>query len=235
LCSNNYKKKQYKNDFCNVFPKYLSIKSQGYATKVLRENLKTKRELYRLFAQVHNEFEKVNRVINGDEIDFDAAIDAYADIHARRTPSEKIYLTKRKRKKDLSVLILMDTSLSADGYTNNEHILDIEKRTVLLFGEVLSDYDISFQIDTFSSHTRNHCSYNHVKTFKEKWNKTKDRIGSIEAEGYTRIGAALRHAGECLNKEGNRKKWVIFISDGKPNDYDTYEGKYGIEDVKQAV
>jgi nitric oxide reductase NorD protein len=28
---------------------------------------------------------------------------------------------------------------------------------------------------------------------------------------------------------------VILISDGKPNDYDKYEGKYGIQDVKQAL
>jgi len=28
---------------------------------------------------------------------------------------------------------------------------------------------------------------------------------------------------------------MILISDGKPNDYDRYEGKYGITDVKQAL
>ena len=28
---------------------------------------------------------------------------------------------------------------------------------------------------------------------------------------------------------------MILISDGKPNDYDKYEGKYGIHDVKQAL
>ena len=231
----NFKKKEYKRDFCKVFPKYLSVKKIGYARQTIAENRKTKRELHKMFAQVHNEYEKVHKVISGEEIDLDAIIDTYADIHAKRTPSDRVYLTKRKRKKDLSVLILMDTSLSADGYTNGEHILDVEKRAVLLFGEILDDYAISFQIDTFSSHTRNNCSYNHVKTFNENWKKTRDRIGSIEAEGYTRIGTALRHAGFCLSKESTQKKWIILLSDGKPNDYDTYEGKYGIEDVKQAL
>jgi len=28
---------------------------------------------------------------------------------------------------------------------------------------------------------------------------------------------------------------MILISDGKPNDYDKYEGKYGVNDVKQAL
>ncbi len=231
----DYKKKEYKTDFCKVFPKFLSIKREGYAHKEIQEHIKTKRELHKLFARVHNEFEKVSKVISGEDIDLDAVIDTYADIHAKRTPSERIYLTKRKRKKDLAVLILMDTSLSSDGYTNNEHILSVEKNAVLMFGEILNEYDISFQIDSFSSHTRNHCSYNHIKTFKESWHKTRDRIGSVEAEGFTRIGTALRHAGSSLDKEKAQKKWIILLSDGKPNDYDTYEGKYGIEDVKQAL
>ncbi|MGB0807035.1 MAG: nitric oxide reductase activation protein NorD, partial [Salibacteraceae bacterium] len=231
----DYKTRTYKPDFCKIYPKYLHAKTNNFASTVLRENVKTKNEMFKLFAQVHNEYEKVNKVVSGEEIDFDAVIDAFAEIKAKRTPSDKIYTSKRKRKKDLSVLILMDTSLSADGYTNNEHVLTVEKNAVLLFGEVLSQYDISFQVDTFSTRTRNNCSYNHVKTFKENWNKTRNRVGSIEAEGYTRIGSALRHAGSLIEKEPTSRKWIILLSDGKPNDYDTYEGEYGLEDVKRAL
>ena len=231
----NYKKRNYKTDFCKVYPKFLRAKTDNYASKILRENVKTKNELFKLFAQVHNEYEKVNKVVSGEEIDLDAVIDSFAEMKAKRTPSDRIYTSKRKRKKDLSVLILMDTSLSADGYTNNEHVLTVAKNAVLLFGEVLSAYDISFQVDTFSSRTRNNCAYNHVKTFEENWTKTRNRLGSIEAEGYTRIGSALRHAGFLIDKETTSRKWIILLSDGKPNDYDTYEGTYGIEDVKRAL
>jgi len=231
----DYKKRRYKPDFCKVYPKSITAKFANYAHKTLLENAKTKNELFKLFAQVHNEYEKINRVVSGEEIGFDAVIDAFAEINAKRTPTDKIYTTKRKRKKELSVLILMDTSLSADGYTNNEHVLTVEKKAVLLFGEVLSQYNIPFQVDTFSSRTRNNCSYHHIKTFKENWHKTKDRIGSIETEGYTRIGAALRHAGTLIGQQPTQRKWIVLLSDGKPNDYDTYEGKYGIEDVKQAL
>ena len=231
----DYKKRKYKVDFCKVYPKFITAKSNDYASRTLLDNVKTKNELFKLFAQIHNEYDKVNRVVSGEEIDLDAVIDAFADINAKRTPTDKIYTTKRKRKKDLSILILVDTSLSSDGYTNNEHILSVEQKAVLLFGEVLSQYNISFQIDTFSSRTRNNCGYNHIKTFKENWFKVRDRIGALEPEGYTRIGAALRHAGALIDKEPTKRKWIILLSDGKPNDYDTYEGKYGIEDVKQAL
>ncbi|MGB0886720.1 MAG: nitric oxide reductase activation protein NorD [Vicingaceae bacterium] len=231
----NYKKRSYKTNFCKIYPKVATSFSENYAKKTLKENQKPLRELYRLFSQAHNEFEKVERVNTGEEIDFDAVIDAFTEIRSKRTPSEKLYTTKRKRKKDLSVLILLDTSLSADGYTNNERVLDVEKKAVILFGEVLNDFNISFQIDTFSSNTRNNCSYQSVKTFKESWSKGKLKVGGIETEGYTRIGTALRHAGTLLEKEPTQRKWIILLSDGKPNDYDTYEGVYGVEDVKQSL
>lgn len=38
-----------------------------------------------------------------------------------------------------------------------------------------------------------------------------------------------------LEKRDAKNKWEILISDGNPNDYDKYEGKYGINDVKQAL
>ena len=57
----------------------------------------------------------------------------------------------------------------------------------------------------------------------------------MEPNGYTRIGAALRHSGALLNKRQTKNKWIVLISDGKPNDFDKYEGKYGINDVKQAL
>jgi nitric oxide reductase NorD protein len=231
----DYKNRTYKPNFCKVYPKKVDEKFSNYAVKKLNENEKTKRALLKLFTQIHNEYEKVERVIAGEEIDLDAVVDAFTDIYSKKTPSEKIYTTKRKKKKDLSVLILMDTSLSSEGYTNNEKVLDVEKTSVLLFGEVLNEFGISFQIDTFSSRTRNNCSYKSIKKFNENWLKTRNRIGAIEAEDYTRIGTALRHAGAELENEKTSRKWIILLSDGKPNDYDTYEGNYGIEDVKKAL
>jgi nitric oxide reductase NorD protein len=32
-----------------------------------------------------------------------------------------------------------------------------------------------------------------------------------------------------------RRRLVLVVSDGKPTDYDRYEGRYGIADVRQAV
>lgn len=57
----------------------------------------------------------------------------------------------------------------------------------------------------------------------------------IQPNGYTRIGGALRHASNLLSMRPARNKWLLLLSDGKPNDYDKYEGKYGLQDVQQAL
>jgi nitric oxide reductase NorD protein len=75
----------------------------------------------------------------------------------------------------------------------------------------------------------------HLKQFHEPWAKGKQRIGTLEPQGYTRIGPAIRHATWILNNVKAEKKWLLILSDGKPNDYDQYEGQYGIHDVKQAI
>jgi nitric oxide reductase NorD protein len=159
----------------------------------------------------------------------------YSDIIGKHTPDEKIYLSKRKRKKELSILFLLDLSLSSDSYTAGNRVLDIEKQVVILLGEVLNENDVEFEIDGFSSKTRNYCSFYNIKSFSEKWNKGRFNVGAVEPSGYTRIGPALRHAGARLQQQPSRKKWLVVLSDGKPNDYDKYEGQYGIQDVKQAL
>ncbi|NPD47740.1 VWA domain-containing protein [Lentimicrobium sp. S6] len=60
-------------------------------------------------------------------------------------------------------------------------------------------------------------------------------MAAVEPKGYTRIGPALRHSKSLISKRSMQNKWVILLSDGKPNDYDKYEGRYGVADVKQAL
>lgn len=231
----DYKKQNYKKEHCRVFISHFKNKNKGYYSEIIKQKSKIINELKVLFARVNNELEKVHKATFGEEIDFDAYVETYPDFLMKRTPDEKLYISKSKKNNELSILILVDVSLSSDGYTGGKRVLDIQKESLICFGEVLNDYNIEFQIDIFNSKTRNKCFYKNVKKFDEDWNDTKDIIGSIEADSYTRIGPALRHAAEELENSSNRKKWVLILTDGKPNDYDKYEGKQGLEDVKKAL
>jgi len=231
----DYAKKSYKEKFCKVFPKDMQKNNLAFYKKTILDNSATLMGLRKMLTSVNNKFQQQRRQSEGDEFDLDALTDLFVDVNSRHTPSDKIYLSKRKKEKDLSILLLLDISLSSDSYAAGNRVIDVEKQVSILFGEILNEFNIDFSIDAFYSKTRNHSSYISLKGFDENWDKAKYKIGSIEPGGYTRIGAALRHSGALLDKRNTKNKWVILISDGKPNDYDRYEGKYGINDVKQAL
>ena len=231
----NFTKKHYRPDYCKVFLKGVKKIDPNYPKKCLTENSKTLNALRRKFARIHQERKEVKKLPDGARIDIDALVDWYGDLNAGRTPSDEIYISKRKKDPDLAVLFLMDLSLSTDSYADGNRVLDVEKQAVILFGEVLEEYNVDFAVGGFYSKTRNHCVYHSLKDFGEGWNLGKQRLGGVQPQGYTRIGPALRHSKASIQKHPATQKWVILLSDGKPNDYDKYEGKYGIADIKQAI
>lgn len=231
----DYSKRVYKERFCKVYPIKLLKTDVNYYKKTLSQNASTLMGLRKMLTNVNNKMQQQRRQTQGNEFDIDALTDLFVEIQSKLSPSENIYISNRKKEKDLSILLLLDISLSSDGYANGNRIIDVEKQVSILFGEILNEFNIDFSINSFYSKTRNFSTYQTLKDFDEDWNKAKYVIGAAEPAGYTRIGAALRHSGALLDKRKTKNKWLILISDGKPNDFDKYEGKYGINDVKQAL
>jgi len=231
----DFDKRKYKENYCKVYPKTQLKTDANYYKNTISKNSSTLINLRKILTNLNNKMQQQKRQTQGEEFDIDAITDLYVDVHSRKTPSDKIYLSNRKKEKDLSILLLLDISLSSDSYAAGNRVIDVEKEVSILFGEILNEFNIDVSIDSFYSKTRNFSTYLTVKDFDENWSAAKYKIGAIEPSGYTRIGAALRHAGARLDARKNKSKWIILISDGKPNDYDKYEGKYGINDVKQAL
>lgn len=231
----DYQQKKYKKNFCQIYESQLSETSIAYTQKTFEEQNIVLRQLEKKLNNFFNEYQIIKKQPEGEEIDLEAITERFTDIQAGITPKDNIFLSKRKNIKDIAILILTDISLSTDGYVNDHRIIDTEKQSLLLFGEILHKYNTQFQIDVFSSKTRNHCDYHTIKKFNDDWDKQKHHIGAIQPKGYTRIGAAIRNAHEQLKNINTKKKWLLLLTDGKPNDYDRYEGKYGIEDIKHAI
>ena len=231
----DYSKKAYKDSFCKVYPISQIKTDADYYLKTISKKASVLNGLRKMLTNVNNKMQQHRRQSQGDEFDIDATTDMITDVLSKKTPSENIYLSSRKKEKDISILLLLDISLSSDSYAAGNKIIDVEKQVSILFGEILNEFDIDFSINCFFSKTRNYSTYLTLKGFDEDWQKAKYKIGAAEPQGYTRIGAALRHSGALLEKRESKNKWVIFLSDGKPNDYDKYEGKYGINDVKKAL
>src|SRR5207249_2860311 len=74
-----------------------------------------------------------------------------------------------------------------------------------------------------------------AKTFEERYgDAARARIGGLSGSAYTRLGAPIRHLTVLLARQRSRVRLLFLLSDGKPNDEDEYEGRYGIEDTRQA-
>jgi nitric oxide reductase NorD protein len=231
----SFSKNHYLTEHCKVFPQSQKDPDHDYYKNTILENRTTLLSLRKLLTHINNKNQQLRRQIQGNEFDIDAVTDLLTDVHTGKTPDDKVYLSDRKKQKDISILLLFDASLSSDSYAAGNRVIDVEKQVSILFGEILSDFNIDFSIDCFHSRTRNHTNYISVKGFDERWETARHKIGAIQPSGYTRIGAALRHSASLLSARDAKSKWLILISDGKPNDFDRYEGRYGIQDVKQAL
>ena len=88
----------------------------------------------------------------------------------------------------------------------------------------------------FSSRRRDPVRVHTLKGFDEAYGAAvRGRIQAIGPGYYTRMGAAIRYATDLLSEQPAGRRLLLLLSDGKPNDLDKYEGRYGIEDTRHAV
>ena len=179
---------------------------------------------------------KNNRLPYGDEINLDTWID-YKGHQNKSAHHQKFYESFERNTRDMATLILADVSLSTEaGITQETRVIDIIKDGLIVFSEALERLRDNFAIYTFSSLKNTNVRYEIIKNFKEKYSAhTRGRIDAIKPGYYTRLGTAIREAADILNKQKSTNKLLLIISDGKPNDVDKYDGRYGIEDTKKAI
>ncbi|MFT5662108.1 MAG: nitric oxide reductase NorD protein [Sulfurimonas sp.] len=179
---------------------------------------------------------KNNRLAYGDEINLDTWID-YKGLQNKSSHHQNFYESFEKKLRDMSTLILADVSLSTEaGITQDIRIIDMIKDGLIVFSEALEKLQDRFAIYSFSSLKNKNIRFEIIKNFREKYSdNTRGRIDAMKPGYYTRLGAAIRESSNILNKQPTQNKLLLIISDGKPNDVDRYDGRYGIEDTKKSI
>ncbi|MFT4547886.1 MAG: nitric oxide reductase NorD protein [Verrucomicrobiales bacterium] len=231
----DYKNRRYKPDWCYVQEESPGDGDPDWIARVEGEHRALIFDLKKKFAAMATEWLCTKRQPSGDEFDIEALVDNQVQWRTGQCPDENVYLHRNRELHDVSAMILLDRSFSTDGYIDGERVLDIIRETIFCAGEVLADFVEDFGVAAFSSNTRHQCSFQWVKNFDDPWHRARETLGDLRADGYTRIGPALRHAQEILTKRQACRRVVILVTDGKPCDYDRYEGTYGIRDVKMAL
>jgi nitric oxide reductase NorD protein len=223
-------------DWCNLREHTYERHDLEWAEKLIKEKTHLFTKVRREFLTLRPEYQKLRKRIHGEEVDIDAFIEALADIRAGVVPSEKLYIKRARRRKEIATAFLADLSASTDAYVKNLRVMDQQREALLLLGEAMEAIQDRYAIYGFSSKTRKQCDFYTLKGFDESYGtESKARIGGMKPLDYTRMGPAIRHLTETLKTVRARTKLMIILSDGKPNDFDVYEGKYGIEDIKKAL
>jgi nitric oxide reductase NorD protein len=180
----------------------------------------------------------VHACADGDALDLDAWVRHSSEARSPAVPDDpRVFKRLQRGERSLATLLLADLSLSTDAHVNNEQrVIDVIRDALFVFGEALQATGDPFAMLGFSSVRRQHVRMQHLKGFDEPWNAAaQGRVGAIKPGYYTRMGAALRLATRRLVQRPERQRLLLILTDGKPNDIDVYEGRWGIEDTRHAV
>ena len=189
---------------------------------------------------------RVSNEVDGEEFDLNAVIDYVIDRRADGQQSERIYTKRIRRRRDVAVSFLLDQSSSTartigrhplQPYTRpGRRIIEIEKEGLVLMSEALEAVGDVYSINGFTSEGRRNVKFYVVKDFNEKYSdEVKRRIGGINYQNNTRLGAAIRHATAKLAKQDARTRLLIVLSDGRPYDHDYGDARYAREDTREAL
>jgi nitric oxide reductase NorD protein len=226
----------YRESWCWLTETAQTPGAEAWATEMLREHAWTLASLKKRFQALRPDLVRVSRQKDGEEADLDALVTARADMAAGLAPSDHLYISRRRMNRDLAVAFLVDCSASTDAWVLDKRVLDLEKAALLLLGEAMSGLGDRFAMYGFSSKTRKACRVHRIKRFDESFSPlVKQRIAGIEPRDYTRMGAPIRHVIEQFATVPAARKLLILVCDGKPNDFDVYEGRHGIADVRKAL
>lgn len=178
---------------------------------------------------------------DGDELDTDRAIRAHVELIASGEGDDRVWLQNRAEKRDLAVSVLLDVSRSTESAVpghghEGRAVIDIEREALAALAWGLDACGDDFAIHAFSSLKRDRVYLQSAKRFGEPMSAVVEaRIAGLKPGFYTRLGAAIRHASAGLSREARRRRLLLVITDGKPNDLDHYEGRHGIEDSRKAI
>jgi nitric oxide reductase NorD protein len=224
-------RKSYRPAWCTV--REVEPKIKPSATQAIDDAIGVRRPLSRLGMGLHRR----HRQQQGDDIDVDAAVEARVEVRAGSVPDEAVYLDSLRRRRDLSVLLLLDVSgSSAEPGTSARTVHEQQRAAVANLTVALHDLGDRVSLYAYYSQGRRAVSMVPVKRFDDHLNaQVIRRLNSLEPGAYSRLGAAIRHGSAVLeSRGGTSRRLLVVLSDGLAYDHG-YERAYGAADARRAL
>lgn len=119
-------------------------------------------------------------------------------------------------------------------------VIDVAKEALALMCDALDRLGDSHAVYGFSGDGRENVEFNVIKDFGDRLSaRTWAALAAMEPRRSTRMGPAIRHATAKLMRQPLRRKVLIIVSDGYPEDRDygpdRRDREYGILDTARAL
>ena len=224
-------RKSYRADWCTVFE--IDPATKASASPAIDAAIGVRRPLARLGMGLHRR----HRQYQGDDIDIDAVVETHVELMAGAVPDESVYLDSLRRRRDLSVLLLLDISGSAaEAGTVGRTVHQQQRAAVANLTVALHDLGDRVALYAYYSQGRSAVSMVPVKRFDDHLDShVLRRLNSLEPGAYSRLGAAIRHGAAVLEaRGGTSRRLLVVLSDGLAYDH-SYERGYGAADSRRAL
>lgn len=211
---------------------------EGWET-IVREVMKQ----FRMLSREERIWKK--RLLHGEEIEFDRMVEGEIDRRRGDTPSDKIYMDKRRRIREVSTFLLLDMSASTsfkieEGDHEGETVLTVLLAGAAIMSQALEQLGDRCCVYGFSGYGKDNVELWRIKPFAAHLNDViLHEMGRLRPQRSTRMGAAVRHACHILASEPSAFKLLLVLSDGYPQDCDygddRSDSEYGLWDTARAL
>jgi nitric oxide reductase NorD protein len=236
----DYRESRYKRNWSWVQEKRLAESNMAETSRLMNQYSSALKRLKKAIqAQKPTRMAPLIRQLEGDDIDLNAIVSFVAEREAGRSPDAEIYRRRELRQREIAVTLLADMSTSIMQHLpeGGGRLVDRVRAGVLLFAESMEEVGDSYSIAGFCSKYRDNVSYYTIKDFDEPLTaETRSTIGGMSGRLATRMGAAIRHATARFEGVESRRRLLLILSDGRPEDYDDGgDRRYLHEDTRMAV
>ncbi len=236
----DYREARYKRNWSWVQEKKLAESNMTETNRLMKQYSDALKRLKRAIqSQKPTRLAPLLRQMDGDDMDLNAVVNYIVEKKAGRSPNPAIYRRREMRQREVAVTLLADMSTSIMQHLpeGGGRLVDRVRAGVLLFAESMEEVGDSYAIAGFCSKYRDNVSYYTIKNFEEPLSEDiRSQIGGMSGRLATRMGAAIRHATARFEGIESRRRLLLILSDGRPEDYDDGgDRRYLHEDTRMAV
>ncbi|MGE4111681.1 MAG: nitric oxide reductase activation protein NorD [Burkholderiales bacterium] len=236
----DYRESRYKRNWSWVQEKRLAESNMGETNRLMKQYANALKRLKKAIqSQKPTRAAPLTQQLDGDDMDLNAVVTYVAEKRAGRSPRPNIYKRREIRQREVAVTLLADMSTSIMQHLpeGGGRLVDRVRAGVLLFAESMEEVGDAYSIAGFCSKYRDNVSYYKLKGFDELLSEDiRAQIGGMSGRLATRMGAAIRHATAGFDGVESRRRLLLLLSDGRPEDYDDGgDRRYLHEDTRMAV